>query len=71
MVTLDAHDTVGEAIAISGSRTLSVGPRAAMEAYIGPATRIVDVAGRTVVPWLIDGHAHMAAGTAAEEGTSR
>ena len=30
-----------------------------MAAHAGPATQIVDLNGKTVVPGLIDGHAHM------------
>lgn len=59
VVTLDAHDTVAEAIAVSGYRLLEVGPDAAVARHIGPATRVVDLGRRTVVPGLIDGHAHM------------
>src|SRR5216683_4282216 len=51
--------TVAEAVAITGERVAAVGPNAAMAAFTAPATRIVDLQGKTVVPGLIDGHAHM------------
>lgn len=35
----------------------SVGPRA--DASIGPQTTVIEAAGRTVIPGLIDGHAHL------------
>jgi hypothetical protein len=59
IITLDARDTIAQAIAISGARILAIGPDAAMAAHVAPETRVLDLAGRTVVPGLIDGHAHM------------
>jgi predicted amidohydrolase YtcJ len=59
IVTVDAAFTVAQAIAVAGDRILAVGPDDAMAAHAGPATRIIDLKGKTVVPGLIDGHAHM------------
>ena len=59
IITVDAAFTIAQAIAIAGDRILAVGPDAAMAAHIGPQTRVFDLAGRTVMPGLIDGHAHM------------
>jgi predicted amidohydrolase YtcJ len=59
VITVDAAFTITEAIAIVGDRVLSVGPNAAMAAHTAPGTRVVDLKGKTVVPGLIDGHAHM------------
>ena len=59
IVTVDAAFTIAQAIAIAGDRILAVGPNDAVAAHAGPATRVVDLKGRTVVPGLIDGHAHM------------
>ena len=59
IVTLDARSAIAEAIAIAGNRILAVGPAASMAAHIAPSTRVLDLAGRSVVPGLIDGHAHM------------
>jgi predicted amidohydrolase YtcJ len=59
VITVDAAFTIAEAIAVAGDRILAVGPDAAMAAHIGPGTRVFDLAGRTVMPGLIDGHAHM------------
>src|SRR5262249_27289308 len=59
VLTVDAGFTVAQAIAIAGDRIAAVGPDAAMAAHTAPSTRVVDLKGKTVVPGLIDGHAHM------------
>jgi len=59
IVTVDSAFTIAQAIAIAGDRILAVGPDEAMAAHARAATRVVDLKGRTVVPGLIDGHAHM------------
>lgn len=59
VLTVNECDEVAEAVAIRGDRIVAVGSDAAISAYIGPDTTRIDLAGRTVVPGLIDGHAHM------------
>ena len=59
IVTLDRSFTIVESLAIAGDRILAVGSNAAMEAFTAPATRTIDLRGKTVIPGLIDGHAHM------------
>ncbi|MEW6452063.1 MAG: amidohydrolase [Pseudomonadota bacterium] len=59
IITVDAGNTVAQAIAISGDRIVAVGPDAAMAAHTTPSTRTFDLKGRAVIPGLIDGHAHM------------
>ena len=46
------------ALAIRGSRLVAVGDEPAILALKGPATRVVDLEGRTVVPGLNDAHGH-------------
>lgn len=50
---------IAEALAIRGERLLAVGTNAAIGACRGPATRTLDLRGRTVIPGLIDAHAHL------------
>ncbi len=59
VITVDAGSAIASAIAIAGDRIIAVGPDAAMAHHAGPTTRTLDLNRRTVIPGLIDGHAHM------------
>jgi predicted amidohydrolase YtcJ len=59
IITVDAAFTIAQAIAIAGERIVAVGADAEVAAQIGPATRVIDLNGRTVIPGITDGHAHM------------
>lgn len=52
-------DSRHEALAVSGARIAALGSTAAISALATAATETIDLAGRTVVPGLVDGHAHM------------
>jgi predicted amidohydrolase YtcJ len=58
IVTVDERFSIAQAIAIRGERVVSVGRNADVEKLAGPSTRRVDLRGRTVIPGLIDNHAH-------------
>ena len=47
------------AIALSGQRVLDVGDDDAIGRYIGPATRVVELQGRSVLPGINDSHLHL------------
>jgi len=59
IITVDSAFTIAQAIAIVGDRILAVGPDAAMAPHTGPATRVIDLKGKTVIPGITDGHAHL------------
>lgn len=59
VVTVDADFTIAQAVAIQGDRICAVGSTQDVLALAAPHTRIVELAGKTVVPGLIDGHAHL------------
>jgi predicted amidohydrolase YtcJ len=58
IVTVDDRFSIAQALAIRGQRIVAVGSNADVEKLKGPQTRTVDLAGRTVIPGLIDNHAH-------------
>lgn len=47
------------AVAVSGDRIAAVGNDACVSGLAGPATRVIELAGRTLMPGLTDGHAHL------------
>jgi predicted amidohydrolase YtcJ len=61
VLTMDAGSSVAEAIAIKDGKILAIGSSGSVKALIGTQTRVFDVAGKTVVPGLIDTHAHFKA----------
>ena len=66
ILTVDGAFTVAQAFAVREGRFVYVGTDEGVRRYIGPSTRILDAAGRSVVPGLIDTHVH-ALGVAAQE----
>jgi predicted amidohydrolase YtcJ len=58
--TADDRRPTAQAIAIRGDTIAFVGSDAAVKRYIGRATRVLDLTGRTVVPGFTDSHAHLA-----------
>lgn len=57
VLTVDSQFTIAEAVAVRDGRILAVGNTDHIRRLAGPATRIVDVAGRSVVPGFIDSDA--------------
>ena len=54
VLTTDTNFTVAEAVAVRDGRILAVGTTADIRRLIGPQTRVIDLAGRSVVPGFID-----------------
>ena len=59
IVTNDPSQPRVSALALRGNRVLAVGDDAAIRALVGPDTRVVELAGRTATPGLVDGHCHL------------
>ncbi len=62
VLTVDARDSVAEALAIRDGRIVAVGSSEDITGLIGPDTEQLDLAGRTVTPGLLDSHAHFSQG---------
>jgi hypothetical protein len=58
VLTVDADDSVAEAVAVKNGRIVAVGDSGEVSKTIGKETRIIDLKGRTVLPGLIDSHMH-------------
>lgn len=58
IITVNPSNTIAQAVAIRGDRIQAVGPTAAIRSLIGPGTKVIDLAGRTVTPGIIDSHIH-------------
>jgi predicted amidohydrolase YtcJ len=58
IVTVDDRFTIAEGLAIRAGRVVAVGSTADVEKLKGPQTRVIDLGRRTVIPGLIDNHAH-------------
>ena len=59
IVTVDDRFTIAEAVALRGERIVGVGTNQEIAQLAGPNTRTIDLGGRTVIPGLIDNHAHI------------
>ncbi|MGH9254121.1 MAG: amidohydrolase [Vicinamibacterales bacterium] len=59
IVTSDERFTIAQAVAVRGERVIAVGTNQDIGRLAGPATRRIDLRGRTVLPGLIDNHMHL------------
>ncbi|MGB0387054.1 MAG: amidohydrolase [Ardenticatenaceae bacterium] len=57
--TLDAHNTVAQAMAIKDGRILAIGSDAQIGSLGGEHTQRIDLKGRTAIPGIFDSHAHL------------
>jgi predicted amidohydrolase YtcJ len=58
IATQDERQSFVTALAIKDGRVLATGDAKSVMACKGPATRVVELNGRTVIPGLIDSHSH-------------
>src|SRR6516164_8028544 len=56
--TVDERNPRARAVAVQQGKILFVGSNADVQRYVGPATRVLDLQGATVVPGLTDSHYH-------------
>jgi len=60
--TVDAQDSVQQALAVRDGRIVYVGDNDGAQAHTGGQTRVVDLQGRMLMPGLVDGHMHPQSG---------
>ena len=60
--TVDAAQPRAEAVAVRGDRIVAVGSAADVAARSGPSTRVIDLAGRLLIPGFQDAHVHPISG---------
>ncbi|MGV8869102.1 MAG: amidohydrolase [Janthinobacterium svalbardensis] len=60
--TVDRTQPLASAVAIADGRFLAVGDVEDVMRHRGPATQLIDLAGRTVIPGLNDSHLHLIRG---------
>ena len=58
VITVDGRNTVAQAIAIGGGLVVAVGTSAEIRARAGAGARVIDLAGKSVMPTLISTHVH-------------
>src|SRR4030095_5979324 len=58
IITVDDQFSIAQAVAVRGDRIVGVGTNQAITQLAGPKTRRIDLRGRSVVPGMIDNHAH-------------
>ena len=58
VVAVDDRFTIAQAVAVKGERIIAVGSNTDIRKLAGNGTRVIDLKGRTVIPGLIDNHAH-------------
>jgi predicted amidohydrolase YtcJ len=61
VITVDRAFSVARAVAVKDAKIVGVGDEAEIRRLAGPTTRVLDAEGKTVIPGLVDTHAHVEA----------
>jgi len=59
IITVDDDFSVDEAVAVRGDKIIFIGKNEEVKKYTGKSTRLINAEGLTVLPGLIDSHAHL------------
>jgi hypothetical protein len=60
VLTMDAYNSVAQAVAVRDGKIVAVGTSAEVEPLAGASTQVIDLEGRTAMPGLTDCHVHLA-----------
>jgi predicted amidohydrolase YtcJ len=58
VVTVDDKNPTAEAVAIKAGKIIAVGKKAEVLKLQGPATKLIDLGGKALLPGFVDGHGH-------------
>ena len=58
IITANSQNGIAEAIAIGGDKIQAVGQNDVIRATAGPATKVVDLGGKAMIPGIFDPHSH-------------
>ncbi|TPJ31119.1 amidohydrolase [Mesorhizobium sp. B2-8-3] len=64
VLTIDDDNPAAEAVAVKDGVIIAIGDRASIEELKGPATKVVDAQGGSVLPGFIEAHMHLFGGAA-------
>jgi len=59
VITMNTDRDLADSVAIRGDQIVAVGTRTDVEPWIGPATRLVALDGKTIIPGLNETHIHV------------
>ncbi len=59
IITVDNDFSIHEAVAVKGDKIIFVGSNKKVTDFIGPQTKVIVLKGKTVLPGLVDAHAHV------------
>ncbi|MEO8804926.1 MAG: amidohydrolase [Burkholderiaceae bacterium] len=62
VVTMDSADSTRQAVVVRNGTIVFVGTDAGAAAWISPATKVIDLEGRMLMPGFVDAHLHSLAG---------
>jgi hypothetical protein len=62
IITVDERFTIAQAVAIRGDRFIAVGSNTDIAKLAGAGTKRIDLAGKALIPGLIDNHMHLLRG---------
>lgn len=66
IITVDSSLTIHEAVSIAGENIVDVGTSSRLKELAGDSTKMINLRGHSVVPGLIEGHAHPVAASGSE-----
>ncbi len=61
VLTVDTNDSIQQAVAVRNGTVSAVGTNATVRRSIGENTRVIDLAGKTMIPGFVDAHSHFLA----------